>query len=64
MNESQFDPHGYAIASGWDATCVADTARLGVSEADAEGLSAEQQAALLAWCREQVAGADTRKGNA
>ena len=45
-------PAQYAIDAGWDYTCIEATAEKGVSSADAEGLTEEQQAALLDFCRE------------
>lgn len=50
-----WDSHQFAIDMGWDHHCIEATARLGVSEADAAGLTPWQQDELLAWCREQVA---------
>ena len=50
----QWTPHQFALDMGWDATCIQATARLGVSEADAAGLTPEQQDELLAWCRAQA----------
>ena len=47
-------PHQFAIDMGWDANAIEATARLGVSEADADGLTPEQQDELLAWCRKQA----------
>lgn len=44
----------YAIDAGWDFTCIEATAEKGISDADAEGLTAEQQTALLEFCREKV----------
>lgn len=41
----------YTIDAGWDWSCIEATARLGVAEADAEGLSDAQQASLLDYCR-------------
>lgn len=46
----------YAIDAGWDYSCVEATARLGVSEADSEGLTESQQADLLAFCKARVSG--------
>lgn len=51
----QWTPAQYAIDAGWDYTCIEATAAKGVSEADAEGLTAEQQSALLDFCRGRVA---------
>ena len=48
-------PAQYAIDAGWDYTCVEATAARGISEADAEGLTAEQQMALWGFCRSRVA---------
>ena len=48
-------PAQYAIDAGWDYTCVEATAAKGISEADAEGLTAEQQMALWDFCRSRVA---------
>ena len=45
----------YAIDAGWDYSCIEATAAKGVSEEDAEGLTAEQQSALLDYCAERVA---------
>lgn len=41
----------YAIDAGWDASCVEATARLGVSEADGEGLTPDQIGELLSYCQ-------------
>lgn len=51
---TEFDPHQYAIDMGWDFTQIAATADLGVSSADAEGLTESQQENLRAWCKQQV----------
>jgi hypothetical protein len=51
----QWTPAQYAIDAGWDYTCIEATAARGVSEEDADGLTAEQQAALLDFCRGRVA---------
>lgn len=48
-------PHQFALDMGWDATCVEATARLGVSETDASGLTVAQQETLVAWCKAQAA---------
>ena len=48
-------PAQYAIDAGWDYTCVEATAAKGISEADAEGLTAEQQMTLWDFCRSRVA---------
>lgn len=50
----QWTPAQYAIDAGWDYSCIEATAAKGVSSADAEGLSAEQQSDLLAFCRSRV----------
>lgn len=51
----QWTPAQYAIDAGWDYTCIEATATKGVSEPDAEGLTTEQQAALLDFCEARVA---------
>ena len=51
----QWTPAQYAIDAGWDYTCIVATADKGVSEADAEGLTIEQCAALLDFCRAYAA---------
>jgi hypothetical protein len=56
-----WNPAQYAIDAGWDYSCVAATAAKGVSEADADGLTPEQQSALLDFCRERVAEHDARR---
>ena len=48
-------PAQYAIDAGWDYSCVEATAAKGVSSADAEGLTDDQQSALLDFCRGRVA---------
>lgn len=48
-------PAQYAIDAGWTRECVEATARLGVADEDAEGLTAEQKAALLDWCKGRMA---------
>lgn len=53
-NKMKFDAHGYVLAAGWDFTCIEDTARLGVSVTDAEGLTGAEQDALYAYCRSRV----------
>jgi len=55
-----FDPHEFALARGWDFNCIEASAN-GLSEADAEILTEEQQAQLLAWCQKQVAEDQSRK---
>lgn len=47
-------PSQYAIDAGWDPTCVEATAANGVSLEDAEGLTTDQQAALLEFCKSRV----------
>ena len=47
-------PSQYAIDAGWDYTCVEATAKKGVSEEDADGLTDQQQSDLLAFCRTRV----------
>lgn len=49
-----FNPHEYAIRSGWSWECVEETALFGVSDEDAEGLTGEECDMLLAWCKEQI----------
>lgn len=46
----------YIIDAGWDLDCVRNTARMGISAEDAEGLSAAQRAAVVALCEEHVGG--------
>lgn len=46
-------PAQYIIDAGWDQTGVEVTARIGLSDEDADGLTADQQAALLSHCRER-----------
>lgn len=53
-NENTWSPAQYAIDSGWDFSCIEATAAKGVSDADADGLSDEQQAALLEYCQCKV----------
>lgn len=50
-SNAQWSAHQYAIDAGWDAYSVEMTAKLGVADADAEGLDDSQQAELLAFCR-------------
>ena len=50
----EWTPNQYAIDAGWTYECVENTARLGVADADAEGLTEDQQAWLLSWCKERV----------
>jgi hypothetical protein len=47
-------PNQYAIDAGWTRECIESTAKLGVASEDAEGLTPEQQAALLDWCKSTV----------
>lgn len=35
---TQFDPHQYALDSGWDYSCIEATAKNGLSEADVEAI--------------------------
>jgi hypothetical protein len=53
-------PAQYAIDAGWDYTCIEATAKHGVSDVDADGLTDGQQAELLAFCRARMA--TERKG--
>ena len=48
-------PAQYAIDAGWDYSCVEATAAKGVSSADAEGLTDDQQSALMDFCQGRVA---------
>lgn len=54
-------PHEFALANGWDWTCIVATAEFGVSDVDVEALAetdvSEEQ--LLTWCRQQVAARQT-----
>lgn len=50
-SNGKWTPHQYAIDAGWDSHCVEQTAKLGIADADADSLTAEQQAELLAFCR-------------
>lgn len=50
----EWTPGQYAIDAGWDFTCIEATARLGVSEADAAGLTEHQVAELLDFCKNRV----------
>ena len=54
QSNGSWDPHQYAIAQGWDFTCIEATAARGVSEADAEVLTRAQCSRLLAWCRAEA----------
>jgi hypothetical protein len=49
-------PHNYALARGWDFTCIEDTARLGVSDADRDGLADAgiTPYEMIEWCKKQV----------
>lgn len=49
----KWTPHQYAIDCGWDVTNIQDTAAAGVSAEDANDLTEDQQAELLAWCIEK-----------
>ena len=51
----EWTPSQFAIDAGWDYSCVEATAAKGVSSADAEGLTDDQQSALLDFCRGRVA---------
>lgn len=51
----EWTPVQYTIDAGWDYTCIEATAELGVSSADAAGLSLQQQTELLEYCRQRVA---------
>jgi hypothetical protein len=48
------NPASYVNSNGWTWECVEATARLGVSQPDAEDMTPEDQAALLEWCKERV----------
>lgn len=50
----EWTPNQYAIDSGWDWTCIQATAERGVSSTDAETLTEDQAARLLAWCKHRV----------
>lgn len=52
---AEWTPKQYTIDSGWDFSCIESTAERGVSEADVEVLTKEQQIALLDYCRARVA---------
>jgi hypothetical protein len=47
-------PALYAIDSGWDYHRVEAVARLGASREDVGGLTEQQQAELLEWCRQKA----------
>jgi hypothetical protein len=49
-------PHDFALANGWDHTCIEATAELGVSPEDLDRLADTDvdSDVLLSWCRERV----------
>lgn len=53
-SNGQWTPAQFTIDAGWDHTCIAATARFGVSESDADGLTDEQQSALLEFCKSRM----------
>lgn len=60
MSNQEFSPSQFALDAGWDFACIEATAANGVSEVDAETITAmgfgdAQVAELLAHCRALVA---------
>lgn len=47
-------PRQYAIDAGWGFESIEATAQLGVADADAEGLTNDQQERLLEYCKERM----------
>jgi hypothetical protein len=52
-NTGKWTAAQYVIDAGWDSVCVEATAKLGVAACDANGLTSEQQSALLSFCIER-----------